>query len=118
MKYYWEKLNIKSLCILAVATLLSLAEVIEAIERKLVTDDLFILSNNTSWGVSGTSQGPSVLKSEEQVGFAPIDDSEVSIVGVDDLIVTISEEEESDFALWAVAFSCSLYTIDLVGEAI
>ena len=97
--------------------MLSLAEVVEAIERNFVTDNLFILSNDTGWGDCITSQGPSVLKSEEEVWFAAVDDSEVSIVGVDDLIVTVSEEEEADFALWAVALSCSLYTIDLVGEA-
>jgi hypothetical protein len=109
---------LKSLCILAISTLLSLAEVIEAIKRNFVSDYLFILSNDTSWGDSSTSQGPSVLGSEKEVWFAAIDDSEISIVSVDDLIVTVSEEEEADFALWAVTLSCSLYTIDLVGEVI
>ena len=92
-------LNIKSLRISAAATLLSLAEVIEAIERKFVTNNLLIGGDDRGRGVSGASQGPCCLISEEQVGFAAIDNSVVIIVSLHDLIVSISEEEEADFAL-------------------
>ena len=92
-------LNIKSLLISAVATLLSLAEVIEAIERNFVANNLFILGDDRCRWVCLASQGPCCLISEEQVGFAAIDNSVVSIVSLHDLIVSISEEEEADLAL-------------------
>ena len=105
--------------IYAVATLLGIYEVVEAILRYLITNYLVVRGDDRTTGSRCTSHGPYLLKfKQEEVVFAAIDDSKVSIVGVYDLVVTISEEEEAYFALGSVALCCSLNTINFVSESV
>ena len=94
------KLNHKSLYIFAVTSMLSIIEVIEAVKWNFVANDLFILGDDRCRWVRLASQGPNILISkEEEPCFAAIYYREVGIVGVNNLIITISGKEEADFAL-------------------
>ena len=86
--------------IYAATTLLGIFEVIEAVLRYFIANYLLVRGDDRTAGRSCASHCPYLLKfKQEEVVFAAINDSEVSIVGVYDLIVTISEEEEANFAL-------------------
>jgi hypothetical protein len=80
--------------------MLGITEVIEAVKWNFVANNLFILGDDRCRWVCLASQGPNILTSkEEEPCFAAIYYSEVGIVGVDNLIIASSEEEEADFAL-------------------
>jgi len=103
--------------IYAVAPLLSIFEVFEAILRYLIANNLIVRRDDWSRRNGCASQGPYLLIFKyEEVIFAAIDNWVVRIVCVNDLVVTISEEEEAYFALWSVALSCTLNSINGVRE--
>jgi hypothetical protein len=106
--------NILVVKVLAIASLLGIFKIAEAVTWELGLDNSLGRGDHTGSRGAGTGQNPDVLfLKEEELWLAGVDDCVVFVVSIQNTVVTISEKEEANLALSTVALGSAFYFINL-----
>lgn len=100
--------------VLAASTMLGVMKLLGLIRGDLRCDHSFSGGDCGSIRLILSCEDPDVLRLEEEVRCAGVNDGVGCVVGVEHAVVTSSEEEEADLALGALALSAALHIVDLV----
>ena len=106
--------NILVVKVLAIASLLGIIKIAEAVTWELGLDNSLGRGDHTGSRSAGTGQNPDVLfLKEEELWLAGVDDCVVFVVSIQNTVVTISEKEEANLALSTVALGSAFDFINL-----
>ncbi len=97
--------------------MLGVVEVVEAVPGESIFNGLFRSGERSASEDLGSGEDPGVLKAEEEeIGLATVDNRVIGVISVNNAIIAISEKEEAYLAFGSVAFSRTLYIVNLVSD--